>query len=49
MRDGLLTRERVRAIQEEIAGFLVDHVIDPTGEFFYAHFLEDQRPRTDVN
>ena len=49
MRDGLLPRERVRAIQEEIAGFLVDHVIAPTEESFYAHFLEDQRPRNDVN
>jgi len=40
MRDGLLPRERVRAIQEEIAGFLLDHVIAPTGEFFHPHFLK---------
>ena len=49
MRVGLLPRDRVRAIQEEIAGFLLDHVIAPTGEFFHPHFLEDKRPSTDVN
>ena len=49
MRDGLLPRERMRAIEEEIAGFLLDDVIAPTGEFFHTHFLEDKRPRTDVN
>jgi hypothetical protein len=29
MRDGLLPQEHVQAIQEEIAGFLLEHVIDP--------------------
>jgi len=35
MRDKLLTENRVRAIQEEIAGFLLNQVIDPKGEFHY--------------
>jgi hypothetical protein len=35
MRDKLLPTDRVLAIQEEIAGFLVDQVIDPKGEFHY--------------
>jgi hypothetical protein len=35
MRDGLLPQERMQAIQEEIAGFLLEHVIDPKGEYYY--------------
>jgi hypothetical protein len=35
MRGQLLPTARVRAIQEEIAGFLVDQVIDPKGEYHY--------------
>ena len=35
MRDRLLPEARVRALQEEIAGFLLDQVIDPKGEFHY--------------
>jgi hypothetical protein len=39
MRDGLLLQERVQAIQEKIAGFLLEHVIDPKGEYYYpVHF-----------
>ena len=34
MRDGLLTQDRVRAIQEEIAGFIDAEVLPPTGEFY---------------
>jgi hypothetical protein len=33
MRDRLLATERVRAIQEEVAGFLLDEVIAPTEEY----------------
>jgi hypothetical protein len=33
MRDRLLATESVRAIQEEMAGFLLDEVIAPTGEY----------------
>jgi hypothetical protein len=33
MRDGLLATERVRAIQEEVVGFLFEEVIAPTGEY----------------
>ena len=40
MRDGLLPRERVQAIQEEIAGFLLEQVIDPKGEYYYPVHLE---------
>ena len=35
MWDKLLPKNRVRAIQEEIAGFLLDQVIDPKGEYHY--------------
>jgi hypothetical protein len=40
MRDGLLPRERVQAIQEELAGFLLEQVIDPKGEYYYPVHLE---------
>jgi hypothetical protein len=33
VRDSLLTEDRIRAIQEEIAGFLVREVISPTGAY----------------
>ena len=35
MREKLLETERVEALQEEIAGFLLDQVIDPKGEYYY--------------
>ena len=38
MRDALLPRERIRAIQEELAGFLMKEVIDERGE----HYTEDE-------
>jgi hypothetical protein len=34
MQDGLLATERVRAIQEEVAGFLLEEVISPTREYY---------------
>jgi len=34
LRDGLLPQERVRAIQEEIAGFLDAEVLDVNGEYY---------------
>jgi hypothetical protein len=37
MRDRLLATERVRAIQEEVAGFLLDEVIAPTGEYHWQY------------
>ena len=40
MRDGLLSQERVQAIQEEIAGFLLEQVINPKGEYYYPLYLE---------
>jgi hypothetical protein len=40
MLDGLLPPERVQAIQEEIAEFLLEHVIDPKGECYYLVHLE---------
>ena len=33
MRDELLSHDRIRAIQEELAGFFVDHVIPEHGEY----------------
>jgi hypothetical protein len=35
MRDGLLATERVRAIQEKLAGFLLEEVIAPTKEYYF--------------
>ena len=34
MRDQLLPFERIRAIQEELAGFILDEVVTPGGELF---------------
>ena len=33
MRNELLPQDRVRAIQEELAGFFLDHVINKAGEY----------------
>ena len=33
MRDELLEPDRMRAIQEELAAFCLDHVIDKDGEY----------------
>ena len=33
MRDELLPHDRIRAIQEELAGFFLDHVIHEKGEY----------------
>ena len=35
MRDKLLAQDRIEAIQEEIAGFLLDQAIGPKGEYYY--------------
>ena len=35
MWEQLLAEDRIEAIQEEMAGFLLDQVIDPKGEYFY--------------
>jgi hypothetical protein len=40
MQDGLLPQERVQAIQEEIIRFLLEHVIDPKGEYYYPVHLK---------
>ena len=34
MRDQLLPFDRIRAIQEELAGFILDEVVTPGGELF---------------
>ena len=33
MRDELLPHDRIRAIQEELAGFFLDHIIPKHGEY----------------
>ena len=33
MRDEFLRHDRIRAIQEELAGFFLDHVINKAGEY----------------
>jgi hypothetical protein len=35
MRDKLPPKDRIRAIQEEMAGFLLEQVISPDGEYHY--------------
>jgi hypothetical protein len=35
MRDQLLPEDRVKVIQEELAAFFLDQVIDPKGEYYY--------------
>ena len=32
MRDELLEQDRMKAIQEELAGFFLDHIINKAGE-----------------
>ena len=34
MAEALIQPERIKAIQESICGFLLDEVINPTGEFY---------------
>ena len=34
-RQGLLETERIREIQGQLAGFLLEEVVDPNGEFYY--------------
>ena len=34
MKNGLIQPERIKVIQESICGFLLDEVINPTGEFY---------------
>jgi hypothetical protein len=35
MRDMLLPKDRIRALQEEMAGFFRDQVIDPDEEYHF--------------
>ena len=35
MREKLLPKDRLRAIQEELAGFLDAEVLDPKGEYYW--------------
>ena len=37
MRDELLAPDRMRAIQEELAAFFLDHVIAEDGEYYVHH------------
>ena len=37
MRDELLAPDRLRAIQEELAAFFLDHVIAEDGEYYVDH------------
>jgi hypothetical protein len=37
MKEDLIELERIRAIQEEIHGFLLDEVIIPNGKFYVDH------------
>ena len=35
MRDKLIPKEKIMAIQEQLSGFIVEQVLDPKGEFYY--------------
>ena len=35
LREDLLPNDRLQAIQEELAAFLINQVIDPEGAFYY--------------
>ena len=37
LRDELLAPDRMRAIQEELAAFFLDHVIAEDGEYYVDH------------
>jgi hypothetical protein len=37
MSEDLIEPERVRAVQEQLIGFLLDEVINPEGEFYADH------------
>ena len=37
MRDELLTPDRLRALQEELAAFFLEHVIAEDGEYYVDH------------
>ena len=37
MRDELLPQDRMKAIQEELAAFFLDHVIAEDGEYYVDH------------
>ena len=39
IRDELLPQDHMRAIQEELAGFFLDHVINKAGEFHLEYDL----------
>ena len=35
MRDKLIPKEKIMAIQEQLSGFIVEQVLDPKCEFYY--------------
>ena len=35
MRDKLIPKKKIMAIQEQLSGFIVEQVLDPKGEFYY--------------
>ena len=35
MRDKLIPKEKIMAIQEQLSGFIVEQVLDPKGKFYY--------------
>jgi hypothetical protein len=44
LRDTLITEDRIRAIQEELAGFFLNEALAPTGEY-YRKFIDLDRHR----
>ena len=35
MHDKLIPKEKIKAIPEQLSGFIVEQVLDPKGEFYY--------------
>ena len=35
MRDKLIPKEKIMAIQEQLSGFIVEQILDPKGGFYY--------------
>jgi hypothetical protein len=48
LKERVMRKDKIKAIQEIIAGFLNDQVIDPKGEHYYNH-KEQLQPNIDDN
>nr|XP_051183984.1 uncharacterized protein LOC127298020 [Lolium perenne] len=49
LRDSLITEARIRAIQEELAGFFLNEALSPKGEYYRQYIDLTDTKRTDIN